>query len=387
RCHGGGALAQRAEVVETPVRAALGGEDEVAVGELDVGDRGDRQIELEGLPVGAVVEGDVHAEFGAGIEEAGADRILADDTGGLVGGDAIAAVGEQGPMRTEIVGAVDVGGEVAEQIAIDGGVGGGSAVGRGFDVLDAALGLEASGGDVLPGLAVVAGDIDQAVIGAGPDDPGLDGRFADGVEGAVNLFAGGIAGDGLAAGALGARRMGGEIGGDGFPGDAAVAGAVEELRAVVDDMGVVGGDLHGRDALEAVEEGVAAIAVEGFGADPVLLLVVGADVLTAELPLAAAVNDVGIGLAGDDGTGLAAGTEIVGGRMIVDQHAAGKDHGIVVLLGTVDAVGELVIHGDLVDLRGGLVELAGPGLAAIERNVGAAVVGLDHVERVLRVDP
>src|SRR4029453_698003 len=37
-------------------------------------------------------------------------------------------------------------------------------------------------------------------------------------------------------------------------------------------------------------------------------------------------------------------------------------------------------------LRGGII-LFGPGLAAVDRDVSAAVVGLDHALRIVRIDP
>ena len=88
---------ERREVVEDPERAALRGEHEVFVRELDVGDRRGGQVQLEGLPVGAVVERNVHAEFGAGVEQPGAVGIFADHACRLVGGDAVLAVGESRP--------------------------------------------------------------------------------------------------------------------------------------------------------------------------------------------------------------------------------------------------------------------------------------------------
>ena len=83
------------------------------------------------LPVRAVVEGDVHAELGAGVEQAGAVGIFAHHARRLVGGDAVLAVGEQRPRLAVVVGAVDVRREIAEQEAIDGGVGGAGRCGLG----------------------------------------------------------------------------------------------------------------------------------------------------------------------------------------------------------------------------------------------------------------
>ena len=67
--------------------------------------------------------------------------------------------------------------------------------------------------------------------------------------------------------------------------------------------------------------------------------------------------------------------------------AGGHRDGGVVLLRTVDAVGPLVVHEDPVDLRGFLFHQAGPALSPVEGDIRAAVVGVDHVHRVVRVDP
>ena len=62
-------------------------------------------------------------------------------------------------------------------------------------------------------------------------------------------------------------------------------------------------------------------------------------------------------------------------------------HGGVVLLAAQQAEREVIVQGDAVHLRGGLVRLGRPVLAAVVAHVGAAVVGLDHSLRVVRVDP
>src|ERR1019366_5925874 len=49
-------LVERAYVIEDVEAASLGGEDEVVVGEFDVGDGGVGQVELEGLPGCAAIE-------------------------------------------------------------------------------------------------------------------------------------------------------------------------------------------------------------------------------------------------------------------------------------------------------------------------------------------
>src|SRR5207244_13056669 len=62
-------------------------------------------------------------------------------------------------------------------------------------------------------------------------------------------------------------------------------------------------------------------------------------------------------------------------------------HGRVVLLRSVDAIGELVVGDGVVELRGRLVVHAGPGGTAVQRHRGAAVVPFDHTARIARVDP
>src|SRR3546814_18374636 len=52
-------------------------------------------------------------------------------------------------------------------------------------------------GDLRPGRAIVARDVERSVVAAGPDDAGFDGRFTDRVERAVVLLARGADGDGM----------------------------------------------------------------------------------------------------------------------------------------------------------------------------------------------
>ena len=59
----------------------------------------------------------------------------------------------------------------------------------------------------------------------------------------------------------------------------------------------------------------------------------------------------------------------------------------VVLLGAVDAVRELIVGVDLIELGRWLIVLRAPGATAVERDVGAAVVRLDHDPPVGRIDP
>ncbi len=148
---------------------------------------------------------------------------------------------------------------------------------------------------------------------------------------------------------------------------------------------IVRRDLHRRDALEAVDQFVASIAVQRLRADPVALFIGGAQIEPGELALATPVDQFGMPPVGNDRARLAARTGAE--TLPVAGRQAGHDHGSVVLLRAVDPVGILVVHRHLVDLGGGLVGLRAPGASAVQRNVGAAVVGLNHELRVARVDP
>ena len=162
-------LMQRRQVVENPEAAALRREHQILVRHLDVGDRRDGQVQLEGLPVRAVVERDVHAELGAGVEQAGAIGIFAHDARRLIGRDAVLAVGQLRPGLAEIVGAIDVRREIAQQESIDRHVRGPRSVRARLDVLHAAARRQVLRRHVGPRLAVVARHVDQAVVRSGPD--------------------------------------------------------------------------------------------------------------------------------------------------------------------------------------------------------------------------
>src|SRR5258705_7610124 len=66
---------------------------------------------------------------------------------------------------------------------------------------------------------------------------------------------------------------------------------------------------------------------------------------------------------------------------------AGDDKSRVVLLRAVESVRKLVVDPNTVDFRSRLIHLGGPRAPAVDRNVGAAVVRLDHDLAILRTDP
>src|SRR5262249_59319491 len=72
---------ERRQVVENPERPALRRNNEVLVLDDEIGDRCRRQVELERLPVRAVVEGNVEARLRSRVEKASPRRILPNHAG------------------------------------------------------------------------------------------------------------------------------------------------------------------------------------------------------------------------------------------------------------------------------------------------------------------
>ena len=70
-------LAQGREVVQDPEGPALGGDHQIRALHLQVRDGHGGQVQLQGLPVLPVVEGDEKAALRACVEQAAADRVLA----------------------------------------------------------------------------------------------------------------------------------------------------------------------------------------------------------------------------------------------------------------------------------------------------------------------
>src|SRR4030095_12106123 len=68
--------------------------------------------------------------------------------------------------------------------------------------------------------------------------------------------------------------------------------------------------------------------------------------------------------------------------------AAARDADVgVVLWRAVDVIRKRIVHGDVIELRRRLVIHCRPGLAPIDRDAGAAVVGIRDSLASLRIDP
>src|SRR6266850_6788091 len=107
---------------------------------------------------------------------------------------------------------------------------------RGLDVLYAATRRKILRRDIGPRLSVVARDVKGTIVRTGPDHALFERRFRNCVERAVELLAGDIASDRLAAHALAALRVCREVRRYCFPRHTPISRAVQILRAVVEHV-------------------------------------------------------------------------------------------------------------------------------------------------------
>ena len=113
-------------------------------------------------------------------------------------------------------------------------------------------------------------------------------------------------------------------------------------------------------------------------------MIVASDLATVR----AGIHDLGVRRVGCDVAAFAA-THVIPVRAINRAFRAGTGdgHSGVVLLGAVDVIREPVVGNDMVKLRCGLVIHAGPGIAAVSGNSGAAVVAIRETLGIGGIDP
>ncbi len=150
---------------------------------------------------------------------------------------------------------------------------------------------------------------------------------------------------------------------------------------MIDDVRVVRRNHDGRHPLEPFLQVSGSLPQLQLGiCDHVPALVLGHVHPVDGSAVAATPDDVGVVGVERDGPGLArrrvqpVGLGVQGARRRPRRHADAR----VVLLRTVEAVREAVVDDHVVELRGGLVVVGGPRLAAVHRHLCAAVVGHDH---------
>src|SRR6185312_4463668 len=232
--------------------AAVGADDQV-VGRLIefevVGDNGGETV-VNLRPGGAIVAGAIEAVVGAQHQETLVVGIFADDMGHVVIGQAGV---NRGPGLAAVVRLEDVRMAVIHLVTVIGDVGGIGVKGRDLHLLEPSPGLEAGDvvADLVPGLAAIVGDLDDAVVGAHPDGVLIRRREGKGEDGIGGFGPGHVEIHHPARGLLFAAVVEGEVGRDGGPGVTAVDGLVQPVGAHVDGVGVAGIHLDGRGPVEA----------------------------------------------------------------------------------------------------------------------------------------
>ena len=327
-------LAQRRKVVEHPDAAAVRPYHQVVAVDHHIAVGRVGEIELQRLPIVAVVERDVHPALGAHEQQPRLLRVGADHAGeaatGLIGGQAgddcrprLAVVVGAEEVRLVVARAVQVGRDVSGR-GIEGGCVNRQDVGAAGD-------RQARNRHVMPGLALVHRQLDEAVVGADPDDAALDGGQCQ----RLNRAANGSPGRAAPAHAVGRRgdvRRVAQVGRKLGPVHAAVGRRHQELERRDQLVLVPRRERQGlRDGGASIETGIDV----GTDVDPLL-----ARVRDLQDPRAAGVDDVGMQRIGNRRAPLPAGHRIpVERRDGAQVAAAARADGARVLLGAVHPVG------------------------------------------------
>jgi len=190
-------LTQRRHVIEYPERSAVRRYHQIVAVNYEIADRYGWKIELQRLPVVAVVEGDEHAGFGAGLEQSFANRAF---TNGVQKRRRFDTSCDGCPGLSVIACAVEIRLVVVQSMAVHCGTGHSGGEVRGFDGCDFAPVSDAGGRDIGPGLAAIARKMYLAGVASYPDQTGFDGRWRNGIDPAVP------AGFGIFDGQVGAWR-------------------------------------------------------------------------------------------------------------------------------------------------------------------------------------
>ena len=261
---------------------------------------------------------------------------------------------------------------------------------RSFDEGDLAPVAEARRCDVAPGLATIAGDLNQPGVAARPHEVRIFRRRRQRVDHAVasgfrSLYGGLHVGRSISLCRIAARQVRAHL----APARAAIGCLQHLLRAQVEHLWI----LRRKDQRRSPGETV--VALRDFRAKIFRrrrrdgLRLAGAQVKTKSAAVrAAAINDVGVAGIGHDVSAFfrADGMPIAKGDGAVIA-AAGNRRGAAILLRAVNAIRKLVIYRHMIELRRRLVVPGAPSGAAIHADGRALVAAEDHALRIFRIDP
>ena len=382
-------LPQRLDVVEDPETAAVRPQDDIAVLHHQVADRRIRQVLLQSRPAIAVVQRHIDAVLGAEEQEPLPHRVFADRAGEVSGSDSL---DDLRPGGAVVGRAEDIRLPVVHLVAVRGQERGSRSVRRLFQDAHPAELRQVRRRDLRPGPAVIPGQMHPAVVGGDPDGVEVVLRGSDREDRGVDLRPVHVHGD-EAAGLAERLRVGvGEVGADLRPGLAIVGGEVEELRTRVEPVLVERREHDGESPLPAVRQRARRFAGEEPRIDlDVADLAVRPVVPGQQRALAAGVEHIEVRRMLRDVSALAPAGRVVPAaprppRLHVVPALAGNAHRGVVLLRSAHMVGKVVGDIHMVQL-GGHIRLAGPGLAAVHRDIAAAVVRVAHPLWIVGIDP
>src|SRR5664279_2536748 len=294
------------------------------------------------------------------------------------------------PGFAVITGAINVGSEIVEPMALHGDVRHGGIEARRLDHGDLAPVADAVRRNVLPGLPAIQSEMEQASVAARPYLGGFQGRRRDALHHAEATFLRVLYRDWPGSLiACGVRRSTREVGTDLLPVQATVGGFHDVLRSQIERV------LLKRREDKHRRPGVAIFALVDLAAK------VGrwpwSDVLAqrgAAVPANhAAIDTGGIKNIGITGVGREPSAFASADHKPVtrgNQPVIGSTHdrrAAAVLLRAVNVIGEPVVGDYVIELPDRLVVPGGPRLAVVETD-GCALIGANyHARSVLGIDP
>ena len=238
---------------------------------------------------------------------------------------------------------------------------------------------------IAPRHAAVRRRLDHAVVGADPDAIDVDVRRRDGVDDAAlgdERRVGVLADDGREL-----VRLAGRVVTDALPVDPPVDRFPEVVVREEQRLPVNGGERHGQRAdrtiCRRVGSGRGAAASACHRRD--VLVLRRPSIVPRDLP---SVDDVGVErIRHHVAVFLDTHRVPLAERDLAVVAAAGHARRAALLLPAADAIGEVVVGIDVIELRRRLVVPRAPGLAVVQRNDGPLIARHDDDVRIVRIDP
>ena len=381
---------QHRQVINKPKAASLSGGNQVVIFYSQIGNGHDGQVELERLPVIAVVKRNVHAGFCTTVKQTFAFWIGSDYAGKMPG---VYSVGNQCPGFSIIFGSINIGFIIAQLVARP-------------DYISAAFGERIAvnavehhplghpfGRHIFPGFTIQTsagfGNMNQPIVRTGPEQVFFVRRFGCCENGAVVFHTGIVFCDGPSGRPQFGRVVPRQIRAGQFPRAPAIITGVDMVRGCIEFFRIVGRKENRKIPLKPVFHAFRAMPHRVVGPDVDSLHLFGSMVQPGqETIVTAAINNVIVQGVNSNMTTFAAGGFFP--VVLADRSAIGAvqyAQGRVVLLGYINAVGEVIICCDPIILRCRLIVVRAPVVAAIITDLRPAVVGNDHPFGILRSNP